>query len=149
MRMFKNISVSTSIPPRGSRKGALASIGVAVMLLGGGCAQGNADGTGRALKWGVERQLGPKTIRLATTSESCSLKPQPLEQPIIDYEGKRVYIELRQAPEEHRSGCFLGLFGVHKDITLERSLDSVMLFDSSTDPPARRWPRPIPLPRGN
>ena len=64
-----------------------------------------------------------------------------LEQPIIEYDDDRVYIELRHTPEDDKSICLGTLLTLHKTITLERALDELVLFDASTDPPEQRWPR--------
>ena len=121
--------------------GVLALVGA--ILLGVGCVGGDDSGSKRAVGWGVERQLGPRSLRLAGTVEVC-YAPVQLEQPIIEYEDDHVYIELRHTPEEgegEHGGCLLGgILTLHKTITLERDLDELVLFDSSTDPPARRWP---------
>ena len=118
-------------------------------LLGVGCSGGDDSGSERSVEWSIDRQLGPKSIRLAATVEVC-WAPVQLEQPIIEYEDNRVYIELRHTPEEGEGeygGCPLaGLLTLHKTITFERSLDELALFDSSTDPPEQRWPTELPLP---
>jgi hypothetical protein len=75
--------------------------------------------------------------------EVC-VDPVRLEQPIVEYSGDRVYIELRHTPEESegkQDGCFLSLWDLHKTITFKRDLDELVLFDASTDPPEQRWPR--------
>jgi len=119
---------------------------LAATLAGAGCG-GNDDGSSRAVEWAVERQLGPKRVRLSAVIDFCFEPPQ-LEQPLIEYAGHRVYIELRHTPEDlegEHGGCLLGLLMLHKTITLERDLDELVLFDASTDPPEKRWPRkPLP-----
>jgi len=128
----------------GSVKGALAvAVFVATTLAGVGCGGGD-DGSERAVEWVVERAIGPKSVRLVATVEVC-VEPVQLEQPIIEYLGDRVYLELRHTPEESEGepgGCFLGLLTLHKAVTFERNLDELILFDASTDPPEQRWPRP-------
>jgi hypothetical protein len=127
--------------------GALAIAGA--VLLGVGCGGGDDNGSERAVGWGVDRQLGPKSLRLGATVEIC-VNPVQLEQPIIEYEDDRVYIELRHTPEEgegeYGSCPLTGPLLLHKTITLERDLDELVLFDSSTDPPEKRWPTESPLP---
>ncbi|MDX6622742.1 MAG: hypothetical protein QOE75_674 [Solirubrobacterales bacterium] len=113
--------------------------------------QGSRSDEGRVwpVEWKVERQLGPKRVRLSVPIEYCIRKAPRFEEPIVEYEGGRAYIELRLVPEPERegpSGCFLNLPIAHPTITLERNLDELALFDSSTDPPQRRWPRDHPWP---
>lgn len=119
---------------------AVAVLSCATLL---GCGSGG-DGSERAVKWGVDRPVGPKRVRLSAVIEFCSAVSPPLEQPIIEYIGDRVYIELRVAPDElegDRKGCLLSLAVAYKTITLERDLDELVLFDASTDPPEQRWPK--------
>lgn len=127
--------------------GVLALAGVT--LLGVGCAAGDDSGSERAVGWGVDRQLGPKSLRVAGTVEVC-YAPVQLEEPIIEYEDDGVYIELRHTPEEGEGeygGCPLtGPLTLYKMITLERNLDELVIFDSSTDPAEQRWPTERPLP---
>lgn len=128
--------------------GALAIAAfLAVAPLGAGCGNGG-DGAERAVEWAIDHPIGPKSIRLMATVEVC-YAPVKLEQPIIEYEDDRVYIELRHTPEEGEGeygGCLLGLSTLHKTIILERNLDELVLFDASTDPPEQRWPTERPLP---
>ena len=118
-------------------------------LLGAGCGGGDDSGSERAVGWGVDRQLGPKSLRLGATVEVC-WAPVQLEQPIIEYEDDRVYIELRHTPEKGEGeygGCPLtGPLTLYKTTTLERDLDELVIFDSSADPPEQRWPTERPLP---
>ncbi len=96
------------------------------------------------VEWKVERQIDAKSARLSAPIEYCIRKPPRFEDPIVEYEGDRAYIEMRLVPEpepEGPSGCFLNLTVLHPTITLERNLDELTLFDSSTDPPEQRWPR--------
>lgn len=123
---------------------AIAAVSAAALfgLLGVGCGS-DASGPGRAVEWSVDRPVGQKWVRLAATVEWCSYEVPRIEDPIIEYAGKRVYIELRLAPqerEEGQNGCLLSLLGIHKTITLQRDLDELVLYDASTDPPAKRWP---------
>ena len=107
-----------------------------------GCGGGDDDAE-RAVKWTVERSVSPKSVRLAAVVEVC-VAPVRLERPIIEYSGDRVYLELRHTPEnsegEHE-GCFLSLAVLQRTVTFKRDLDELVLFDASTDPPERRWPR--------
>lgn len=122
----------------------IAAVSGAALLgvLGVGCGSG-ASGPGSAVEWSVDRPVGQKWVRLAATVEWCSFEVPRIEDPIIEYMGKRVYIELRVAPEkreEGQNGCLLSLLGIHKTITLGRDLDELVLYDASTDPPEKRWP---------
>lgn len=127
------------------------AIGVlAILVLGGAIAIGGWVGSGddngpvRPVEWTVERQLGPTSARLIAPIEYCTWEEPRFEEPIVEYEGDRAYVELRLAPEEaeeDRNGCFLNLPILHPTIRLERNLDELIPFDSSTDPPEQRWPR--------
>jgi hypothetical protein len=128
---------------------AIGVLAIAVLagatLLGVGCGSSGDNGSEWAVEWGVDRPVGPKQVRLSAVIEYCSAVSPPFEQPIIEYIGDRVYIELRVAPDElegDRKGCLLSLAVAYKTITLERDLDELVLFDASTDPPEQRWPRP-------
>ncbi|HYP56167.1 MAG TPA: hypothetical protein VEQ41_07705 [Solirubrobacterales bacterium] len=117
---------------------------LAAALFGGGCGGGD-DRSERAVEWAAERAIGPKSVRLVATVEIC-VNPVQLEQPIIEYEDDRAYIEVRHTPEEgegEHSGCFLSLWTLRKTVTLKRDLDELVLFDASTDPPEQRWPREL------
>lgn len=127
----------------GKARRALAIAVLLAAVLVAGCGGGDEDASERAVQWRVDRPLGPKRVMLAADVEWCSAKLPEVEKPIVEYEGDRAYIELRVTPEEKRegqNGCLLQLLGVHKAITLERNLTELVLFDSSTDPPERRWP---------
>ncbi len=126
--------------------GALAiAMLIGMTLLAVGCGSGD-DGSERAVEWSVDPPVDPNSnwVRLAATVEVCSVYVPLLEEPIIEYSDNRAYIELRQTPEEKeegRNGCVLGLLVPHKMITLERDLGDLILYDASTDPPEKRWPR--------
>lgn len=112
-------------------------------LLAVGCGGGD-DGSERAVEWAVERPIGPKSVRLVATVEVC-VGAVRLERPIIEYSGDDAFIELRHTPEEmegEHAGCLLSLEVLHRNVTFERDLDELVLFDVSTDPPEQRWPRP-------
>jgi hypothetical protein len=130
--------------------GVLAIIALAgATLLGVGCGEGDDNGSERAVKWGVDRPVGPNWVRIRAVIEVCHLDPPLLEEPIIEYKGNRVYIELRRTPEELAedvNGCLLSLLVPHTKVTFERDLDELVLFDASTDPPEQRWPTERPLP---
>jgi hypothetical protein len=127
--------------------GVLAIVALAGAILIGGWLGGNDDGPVRPVEWHVDRQLGPKEARLLAPIEYCISEETRFEEPIVDYEGDRAYVELRLAPEDaDPSGCFLNLPILNTKLTLERNLDELTLFDSSTDPPEQRWPRERPRP---
>ncbi len=108
-------------------------------LLASGCGGGD-DGFERAVEWHVVRPVGPKSVRLVSTFEGCS-KPVQLEPPFIEHDGDRIYLELRHTPEDEQGICFFSVETLHKTVTFDRDLDELVLFDASTDPPERRWPR--------
>ncbi|MGC1165859.1 MAG: hypothetical protein WA862_07120 [Solirubrobacterales bacterium] len=116
-------------------------------LLGVGCGGGD-DGSERAVEWTLERVIGPKTARLVAPVDICR-DPVRLEEPIIEYEDDRAYVEIRHTPEKNEGdngGCLLNLWVLHKTVAFEQDLDELTIFDSSTDPPQRRWPRERPRP---
>lgn len=119
---------------------------VGAILLGVGCGGGDDSGSERAVKWWVEPPVGPSWVRARAVIEGCSPDPPLLEEPIIEYKGNQVYIELRQSPEDGKGICFLNLPIASKKITFERDLDELVIFDASTDPPEQRWPTERPLP---
>lgn len=124
--------------------GVLALVALVGAIVIGGWF-GSDDEPVRPVEWKVYRQLGPKTVRLSAPIEYCIREAPQFEEPIVEYRDDRAYIELRLAPEaEHEgpSGCFLDLPILRPTISLERNLDELTLFDSSTDPPEQRWPRP-------
>jgi len=122
--------------------GTLAIVAFLATLAGVGCGGGD-NGSERAVEWAAERAIGAKSIRLVATVGVC-FAPVQLEQPIIEYEDDRVYIELRHTPEDDKGICLLSLLTLHKTVTFERDLDELVLFDASTDPPEKRWPRKHP-----
>lgn len=132
-------------------KNAIGVLAMAVLMGTSllGCGSSSSDGSERAVEWLVERPLGAKQVRLSASVKVCNVDPPLLEEPIIEHEGNRVYIELRQVPEEveGQNGCLLQLLGAFKKITFERDLDELVLYDSSTDPPEQRWPRQQPWPQ--
>jgi hypothetical protein len=108
-------------------------------LLGVGCGGGD-DGSERAVEWTLERTIGPRTARIVAPVGFCR-GPAGLEDPIIEYDDDRAYVEIRHIPEKQGGICLLNLWVLHKTIAFERDLDELTIFDSSTDPPRRRWPR--------
>jgi hypothetical protein len=129
---------------------AIGALVIAVLVcaipLGVGCGGGDDSGSERAVEWGVEPPVGPNWVRIRAVIEGCSPDLPLLEEPIIEYKGNRVYIELRRTPEDDKGICFLNLPIAFKKITFERALDELVLLDSSTDPPEKRWPPERPLP---
>jgi hypothetical protein len=133
----------------GIRK-AIGALAIAVLvgatLLGTECGGSDDNGSERAVEWGLAPPVGPNWIRISAVIEACIYDQPLLEAPIIEYKGNRVYIELRHTPEDDVRGCALNLPQGFRKITLERDLDELVLFDSSTDPPEQRWPTERPLP---
>jgi hypothetical protein len=113
---------------------------VGATLFGTGCGGSEDNGSERAVEWAFASPVGPNWIRVGAVIEGCDRDPPLLEEPIIEYKANRVYIELRRTPEEDKNLCFLNLVRGFKKITFERDLDELVIFDSSTDPPERRWP---------
>lgn len=134
----------------GMRK-ATSALAIAVLagatLLGVGCGGSDDNGSERAVEWAVDPPVGPHWVRISAPIEACIYGQSLLEAPIVEYQGDRVYIELRHTPEDDVRGCFLNLPIASKKITFERDLDELTLFDASTDPPEQRWPREQPLPQ--
>ena len=97
----------------------------------------------RAHEWSFFKQLGPHKAKLAGEEVGyCVGEPKPrIEKVIRSYSGNHVFLTLipsqeRPEPEECR-GVGLTLF---KKVTFRRNLEQLVLLDSSTDPPSRRWP---------
>lgn len=94
------------------------------------------------LGWSFFKQLGPRKGKLAGEVDYCVGHPKPrVEKVIRRYSGKRVFLTLilsqeRPEPEECR-GVILFVF---KTVSFHRNLERLVLLDSSTDPPSRRWP---------
>lgn len=108
-----------------------------------GCG-GGGDRSAQAVEWEVFRPTSPREVDLVVTVDHCDGDPKPtIQRPMIEYSGKRVFIELFLEPlgESDDKGCLPVLLGVHKTIVLKRDLDGLVLFDSSTDPPEQRWPQ--------
>jgi hypothetical protein len=133
----------------GIRK-AMGALAIAVLvgatLLGTGCGGGDDSGSKRAVEWGIDLPVGPNWIRISAAIEACIYDQPFVEEPIVEYQGDRVYIELRHTPEDDVRGCALNLLRGFRKITFERDLDELVIFDSSTDPPEKRWPPERPLP---
>lgn len=115
-------------------------------LLGVGCGGGSDDGSDRAVNWGVYPPVGPNWVRVQAVIEGCNPDLPLLEEPIIEYKGNRVYIELRRTPEDGKGVCHLNLPIAYKKVSFERDLDDLVLLDASTNPPEKRWPPERPLP---
>lgn len=129
---------------------AMGALAIAVLLcatlLGAGCGGSDDSGSERAVKWGIDLPVGPNWIRVGAAIEACIYDQPLLEAPIVEYQGDRVYIELRHTPEDGVRSCALNLPRGFKKITFERELDELAIFDSSTNPPEQRWPPERPLP---
>lgn len=107
-----------------------------------GCG-GEGDRSAEAVEWGVFRPTSPRQVDLVVTVDQCDGDPKPtIQRPVIEYSGKRVFIELLLEPQKESDdgGCLPVLLGVHKKIVLKQDLDELVLFDASTDPPEQRWP---------
>lgn len=96
----------------------------------------------RALKWAFFKQLGPRKAKLGGEVGYCVGEPKPrVERVIRRYSGNRVFLTLILDPErlepEECQGVGLGVF---KTVIFQRDLDQLILLDSSTNPPERRWP---------
>lgn len=118
--------------------GVVLAVGVMPMA---GCGNGGGE-SAQAVEWGVSRQVGPRQVKLVATVKSCGGQVPAIERTVIEYSGARAFIGLFVVPEEEPEDgvCLLELLGVTKVVTLRRDLDRLELFDSSTDPPERRWP---------
>lgn len=128
---------------RGIVKSTLVGAMLLVSILLSFSCGGGGDRSAEAVEWEVSRQVGSRQVELAATVEYCGGEQGPtLEQPVVEYASKRVFIELLLASQEESDdrGCPLSLLGVYKTITLKRDLDELVLFDSSIDPPEPRWP---------
>jgi hypothetical protein len=113
-----------------------------IALVGIGCSDSGSESE-RAVAWRVDRPVGNNWVRLSAVVKTCDFDPPLLEEPVIEYNGNRVDIELRRTPEEleeDQSGCLLSLLTAFKKVTFKRSLDDLVLYDSSIEPPKRRWP---------
>jgi len=113
----------------------------ALLVLGCG---GEDDRSAQAIEWEVFRPTSSRQVDLVAAVNYCDGDPKPtLQRPVIEYSGKRVFIELLLEPQgdSDDGGCLPMLLGVHKTIVLKQDLDELVLFDSSTDPPKQRWPR--------
>jgi hypothetical protein len=130
------------------RRCALAiTVFVGATLLGAGCGGSDENGSERAVNWGLAPPVGPNWIRISAVIEACVYDKPLLEAPIVEYQGDRVFIELRHTPKDDVRSCALNLPQGFKKITFERDLDELVIFDSSTDPPEQRWPPEVPLPQ--
>lgn len=109
----------------------------------GGC--GGGDGP-NGLQWSFFKQLGSRKAKLAGEVGYCAGEPKPrIGKVIRSYSGNRVFLTLilsqgRPEPKECR-GIMLSVF---KTVSFQRNLDQLVLLDSSTNPPSRRWPVTAP-----
>jgi hypothetical protein len=94
-------------------------------MIGVGCGGGDDNRS----EWGVDHPVGPNWVRILAMVEVCNIDLPLLEEPIIEYTGNCVYIEIRRTPEEldeAQNGCLLQLVGAFKRITFERALDELV-----------------------
>jgi hypothetical protein len=115
---------------------------LSVGLVFAGCGGGGEDEIA-ALNWSVFKQLGPNKVRLAGEVDYCVGDPKPrIERAITRYSGNRAFLTLLLAPQQRAESkeCRGLIMAVYKTITFERPLNKLILLDSSTDPPERRWP---------
>jgi len=76
----------------------------------------------------------------------CVGEPEPtISETTVRYEGKNVYIGLTVDLPPEPTGEYL-CAGVERIVNatlrLQRKVSDSVLFDSSEDPPAQRWPEP-------
>jgi hypothetical protein len=104
-----------------------------------GCGSGDDPS---ALQWSFFKQLGPRKAKLAGEVDYCVGHPKPrVEKVIRRYSGNRVFLTLILSPEQPEpEECRGIILGVFKTVTFKRNLTQLVLLDSSTDPPMRRWP---------
>lgn len=108
-------------------------------LIMAGCGGGDES---QALHWSFFKQVGPHKAKLAGEVGYCVGEPKPrVEKVLRSYSGNRVFLTLiltqeRPEPEECRA---IGL-GVFRTVRFKRNLGQLELFDSSIEPPRRRWP---------
>lgn len=121
----------------------LAGLLVASCVTMGGCGSGDSpDG----LQWSFLKQLGPRKAKLAGEVGYCVGEPKPrIEKVIRSHSGNRVFLTLILGPERPEpEECRDVTLGVFKTVSFQRSLGQLVLLDSSTDPPSRRWPITTP-----
>lgn len=100
------------------------------------------DDDASALEWSFFKQLGPRKAKLAGEVGYCVGDPKPrVEKVIRRHSGNRVFLTLILSPERPKAEECRGVgLGVFKTVSFQRDLDQLILLDSSTDPPERRWP---------
>jgi hypothetical protein len=106
-----------------------------------GCGGGDDSS---ALQWSFFKQLGPHKAKLAGEVDYCVGEPKPrVEKVIRRYSGNRVFLTLILSPERPKPEECRGVgLGVFRTVRFQRDLEQLELFDSSIDPPSRRWPTP-------
>lgn len=114
-----------------------------VILAFGSCGDERDTVTSKqeTLEWSLLKRTGPKQARLVGEVGYCVGTPKPSVQHVMArYAGNRAFLKLLLSPQRPVRKCRgVGLF-VYKTVTLRRNLDQLILLDSSTDPPERRWP---------
>jgi len=96
------------------------------------------------LRWEVGSVKQPRTITVIGEVGHCVGHPKPRSQlPHIGYRGRNVYIMLVvEVPHQKQGTACAGVeVPVRRIVTLKRTLSEVKIYDSSSNPPALRWPR--------
>jgi hypothetical protein len=105
-----------------------------------GCGGGGADAD--ALPWVFYKHLGPHKGKLAVEVGYCVGEPRPhVEKVTRRYSGNQVFLTLilEERPSDPER-CLGKEIVVFRSVSFRRKLGQLELFDSSTDPPTRRWP---------
>ena len=101
-------------------------------------------GTVRIVHWGINRQLGKRTVRIAAAVPYCGYdRPKPRVQRIrkVERPGRAVITMFVFFPRVGKGGCTDVELGVMKTVRLKRPLSKISLYDGSVTPPRKRWPR--------
>jgi hypothetical protein len=138
---------------RNNRRGALLVAAVLVMLLGG-CGDSERDvqksvgspAKVRPVSWAIGSVMGPRTITIAVEVGYCAGFPKPrLANVKVGYTGQKAYIRAevafpRNGPAKGEICGGVG-YAVSEQVHLEQPLESLQIYDTSQQPPVRRWPR--------
>jgi hypothetical protein len=93
--------------------------------------------------WGVARVLGPRTMKIGTVSERCPGAPMPRIDRVKQVErGGVVYVTMLMDPpttRRHRP-CSGEELRIYTLLHLAHEVTHQVFYDTSTAPPARRWP---------
>lgn len=128
-----------------SRLLVLILVVVVAVALGGCGSEGDAASREHSIQWGVFKVVGDRTVRIVGQTDHCAGHPKPrIVKVLTRYQGRRAYITAllrvpREAEDDEGFCAGLELF-VYRTIKLDRDVTELSLFDSSIDPPARRWP---------